>query len=124
MAFEKLASLDELPPGSLIEIVRGNDLYALCNVEGEIRAVSGTCPHQGGPLGQGALDGGVITCPWHAWEFDSATGACVFNDLIRVPTYSVRIESRRNPGRPSRSESREPCLSFLKSKPSCAPSVA
>jgi nitrite reductase (NADH) small subunit len=93
MAFEKLASLDELPPGSLIEIVRGNDLYALCNVEGEIRALSGTCPHQGGPLGQGALDGGVITCPWHAWEFESATGVCVFNDQIRVPTYSVRVDS-------------------------------
>ena len=93
MAFEILASLDELPPGNLIEIVRGSDLYALCNVEGEIRALSGTCPHQGGPLGQGALDGGFITCPWHAWEFDTATGVCLFNDEIRVPTYSVRVES-------------------------------
>ena len=93
MAFEILASLDELPPGNLIEIVRGSDLYALCNVEGEIRALSGTCPHQGGPLGQGALNGGFITCPWHAWEFDSATGACLFNEEIRVPTYSVRVDS-------------------------------
>ncbi len=93
MAFQKLASLAELPPGTLIEIERGLDLYALCNVEGEIRALSGVCPHQGGPLGQGALDGGVVTCPWHAWEFDSATGACGFNSEICAVTYPVRIES-------------------------------
>jgi len=93
MAFQKLATLDEMPPGTLLEIVQGNDLYALCNVEGEIRAVSGVCPHHGGPLGQGALDGGFVTCPWHAWEFDSSTGACGFNDAVCVATYPVRVEA-------------------------------
>ncbi len=92
MAFQKLASLVELPPGSLLEIVCGDDLYALCNVGGEVRALSGVCPHQGGPLGQGTLDGSLVTCPFHAWQFDSATGACDFNDAIRVPTYPVRVE--------------------------------
>ena len=62
-------------PVRLLEIVRGNDLYALCNVDGEVRAMAGVCPHHGGPLGQGALDGALVTCPWHAWQFDSATGA-------------------------------------------------
>jgi len=92
MAFEKLASLAELPPGSLIEIVRGDDLYALCNVDGDVRALSGVCPHQGGPLGQGAMDGALVTCPFHLWPFDSSTGACAFNDEIRVPIYPVRID--------------------------------
>jgi len=93
MAFEKLASLAELPPGSLIEIVRGGDLYALCNVDGNVRALSGVCPHAGGPLGQGAMEGTLLTCPFHAWQFDSATGACEFNETIRVPTYPVRVEN-------------------------------
>jgi nitrite reductase/ring-hydroxylating ferredoxin subunit len=93
MAFEKLASLIELPPGSLIEIVRGDDLFALCNVEGDVRALSGVCPHAGGPLGQGAMEGTLLTCPFHAWQFDSATGACEFNETIRVPTYPVRVEN-------------------------------
>jgi nitrite reductase (NADH) small subunit len=93
MAYRKLASLDELPEGALIEIVQGDDLYALCNVGGTVRAMSGVCPHNGGPLGQGALDGSVVTCPWHAWEFDSATGACLLNDALQVPTYPVRIEA-------------------------------
>lgn len=92
MAFQKLASLNEVPPGSLLEVVRGDDLYALCNVEGEVRALSGVCPHQGGPLGQGALEGSLVTCPFHAWQFDSATGACAFSDALRVPTYPVRVE--------------------------------
>lgn len=92
MAFQKVATVTELPEGSLLEVVRDNRVYAVCNVGGEIRALSGVCPHHGGPLGQGALEGSFIACPWHAWQFDSATGACVFNDEVRIPTYAVRIE--------------------------------
>ena len=92
MAFRKLASLDQLPEGSLLEIVLGKDLYALCNVGGEVRAMSGVCPHHGGPLGQGALEGSLVTCPWHMWQFDSATGACAFNEEVKIPTYPVRVE--------------------------------
>jgi nitrite reductase/ring-hydroxylating ferredoxin subunit len=92
MPFQRLVSLDELPPGSLLEIVFGNDLYAVCNVDGEVRAMAGVCPHHGGPLGQGAMDGALVTCPWHAWQFDTGTGACVFNDAVRVAVYPVRVE--------------------------------
>jgi nitrite reductase/ring-hydroxylating ferredoxin subunit len=92
MPFRKLASIDELPPDALIEVVRGKDLFALCNVGGEIRALAGVCPHHGGPLGQGALTDGLVSCPWHAWPFDTATGECAFNAAVRIPTYPVRIE--------------------------------
>jgi nitrite reductase (NADH) small subunit len=92
MAWEKLASLEELPAGALVEIARGDRLYALCNVGGEVRAMAGVCPHHGGPLGQGALEGSLVTCPWHAWQFDAATGVCAFNDEVRIPIYPVRIE--------------------------------
>lgn len=92
MAWTKLATVRELPPGSLIEIERGDDLYAICNVEGGIRAISGVCPHQGGPLGAGHLNGTLVTCPWHMWEFDSSTGACAFNPDLKIPVYAVRVE--------------------------------
>ncbi len=92
MPFQRLASLHDLPPGSLLEIVRGDDVYALCNVAGEVRAMAGVCPHNGGPLGQGVLNGSIVTCPWHAWEFDSATGVCLFSDALRVPVYPARVE--------------------------------
>jgi nitrite reductase (NADH) small subunit len=94
MAWTKLATLDELPPGALIEVERGDRLFALCNVEGEIRALDGLCPHQGGPLGEGALNGDVITCPWHMWEFHSGSGVCGFNAGLTIATYPVRVEGR------------------------------
>lgn len=92
MAFQKLAVLADLPLGSLLEVVRGDDLYALCNVGGEVRALTGVCPHQGGPLGQGTMEGSLVTCPFHMWQFDSATGECEFNHALRIPTYPVRVE--------------------------------
>lgn len=92
MAWTKLAVLKELPPGSLMEVEHGDDLVALCNVEGEVRAIHGVCPHHGGPLGEGALHGELIACPWHMWEFHSGTGACAFNASLKVPTFPVRVE--------------------------------
>jgi len=87
-----MTTIAELPPGSLIEVEREGAVFALCNVNGEFRALSGTCPHQGGPLGEGTLNGELVTCPWHMWEFDSASGACGFNGVIKVPVYPVRVE--------------------------------
>jgi nitrite reductase/ring-hydroxylating ferredoxin subunit len=92
MPWTKLATTAELPPGQLIEVEVGEDLYALCNVNGEIRVLHGTCPHQGGPLGEGALNGDLVTCPWHMWEFDSKTGACAMNPDLVIPKYPVKIE--------------------------------
>jgi nitrite reductase (NADH) small subunit len=93
MPWTKLATLTDLPPGTVIEVDRGEDLYALCNVNGAIRALSGVCPHQGGPLGEGTLNGNFITCPWHMWEFDCTTGACAFEAGPTIPTYPVRIDN-------------------------------
>lgn len=92
MSWTKLACADELPPGALLEAEHEGQYYALCNVDGEVRALLGVCPHNGGPLGEGTLNGGLIACPWHMWEFDSATGVCAFNDNVKVPVYPVRIE--------------------------------
>lgn len=70
MPFVKVGSLSALPPGSVMEAHIGEETYAVCNAGGEIHVVEGICPHAGGPLGQGALHGTTLVCPWHAWEFD------------------------------------------------------
>jgi nitrite reductase/ring-hydroxylating ferredoxin subunit len=90
--FTKVASLDELPPGTLIEVEHEGVPYAICNVGGQIRALFGECPHEGGPLGQGALEGPLITCPWHCWQFDSGTGVCIFGEDVVLETYPVMVE--------------------------------
>ena len=92
MAWIQLANRSDLPPGALIEAEHQGRYIALCNLEGDVRAVDGTCPHQGGPLGEGALNGEFITCPWHMWDFHSATGACAFNPTVTVSVYPVRTE--------------------------------
>lgn len=73
----RLAELKDVPLGSAIIVTtsKGREI-ALFNVEGEIYALDNACPHMGGPLGQGCLEGYHVTCPWHGWEFDVRDGAC------------------------------------------------
>ena len=71
----------------------GGESYAVCNVEGEIYAVEGICPHAGGPLGQGALHGETLVCPWHAWEFNCRTGTSDFDESLQLEQVPVKIEN-------------------------------
>lgn len=92
MAFRPVCTVGQLPPGGLTEITLGDQSIALCNVDGEFHAIEGVCPHRNGPLGQGALHGRMVVCPWHAWEFDCLTGQHDYNPSITVATYPVKVE--------------------------------
>jgi len=92
MPLIKVAALSEVPPDSVIEVSVGDNRYAICNLSGEIRALDGICPHQGGYLGQGNVADGRVICPWHAWEFDCRTGESHLDPDQRVPTYPVKVE--------------------------------
>ena len=92
MPLVKVANLADVPPGSVAEVFVGQQAYAICNLGGEISALNGTCPHQGGPLGQGQIQDGHVVCPFHLWEFDCRTGACAFNPSLGVGTYEVKVE--------------------------------
>ena len=50
---------------------------ALFKSGGEVFALEGICPHKGAPLGQGTVADGVVSCPFHGWQFDIRTGACL-----------------------------------------------
>jgi len=66
---------------------------ALFNVSGTIYAIHGTCTHRGGPLGEGELDGLVVTCPWHGARFDVTTGHVIGPPAPQgVPAYKVVVE--------------------------------
>jgi methionine sulfoxide reductase heme-binding subunit len=58
-------------------------------------AVSNICPHQGGPLSEGQIVDGCITCPWHGYQFRPDTGASPPPYTDYIPTYPVRIEQNR-----------------------------
>jgi nitrite reductase/ring-hydroxylating ferredoxin subunit len=70
----------------------GGRPVALFNVGGSFYALSNTCIHRGGPLGQGMLEGNVVMCPWHAWTYDVTTGLSTVNDAISVARYDVKVE--------------------------------
>lgn len=93
-SFVRVASVDEIPPGTGKEVLAGGRPIALFNVGGKFCAIDGVCPHQGGPLGEGELGGSVVTCPWHGWEFDVASGASTVHASIRQTTYEVRVEGK------------------------------
>jgi nitrite reductase/ring-hydroxylating ferredoxin subunit len=92
--FVKMATLDELPPGGSKEVEHEGRIYALFNVGGTIAAIDGVCPHQGGPLADGELEGTMVTCPWHAWRFDVLTGKTPLGPKIKQAVYEVKVEGR------------------------------
>jgi nitrite reductase/ring-hydroxylating ferredoxin subunit len=91
MAFERVASMGEIPAGSIREVLVAGQAIALANVAGTVYAISGTCLHRGGPLGEGQLEGKVVTCPWHGWQFDVTTGKAVQNPNAGVGCYAVEV---------------------------------
>jgi nitrite reductase (NADH) small subunit len=93
MPFLKIGTLAQLPPDSVMEVMVGDQPYAICNVGGTVRALSGVCIHRGGPLGQGQLNEGRVVCPYHLWEFDCATGEYDYDPTRRAPTYEVKVEA-------------------------------
>jgi nitrite reductase (NADH) small subunit len=88
----KVAKVNEMPPGTAREFHANGKVIALYNVEGKFYATDNTCLHRGGPLGAGALEGEIITCPWHGWQYNVTTGEAVFNKEIKVDTYEVKVE--------------------------------
>jgi 3-phenylpropionate/trans-cinnamate dioxygenase ferredoxin component len=90
--FVKVASVADLPPGTVKSVTVRDKWIALANVGGTIYAIDNVCLHRGGPLGEGYLDGEKLECPWHGWQFDVTTGALVMNPREKLPTYEVRIE--------------------------------
>ena len=88
----RVASASEIPPGSAKVVVVLGHPVAVFNVDGSFHAVSNVCLHRGGPIGEGTLDGPIVTCPLHGWEYDVRTGKNVSNPMARLRRYAVRVE--------------------------------
>jgi len=93
--FVEIARTSELPVGRVKAFVVDGRTVAVYHTTSGFYATDNTCPHRGGPLAEGDLLGDEITCPWHLWGFDVATGACPGNPEISVATHDVRVEDDR-----------------------------
>jgi len=91
MAFLRAARKDEIPAGSIREFQVNGKTLALANVDGKFYAINNTCLHRGGPLGQGELNGKVVTCPWHGWQYDVTSGKVAMNPSVGVDCYAIEV---------------------------------
>ena len=92
MPFAKVAKASDIPAGGAKVVEVGGKAIAVFNCEGQFYAIANTCQHRGGPLGEGALSGKTVTCPWHGWEYDVTTGACTFDPSVKNQTFQVKVE--------------------------------
>jgi NAD(P)H-dependent nitrite reductase small subunit len=90
--FVEVAKITDVPLGRVTAVDAGGRKLALYHTADGFFATDNTCPHRGGPLAEGDLAGNEITCPWHLWSFDVASGVCPGNPEVAVATHEVRID--------------------------------
>lgn len=90
-----VADVDSLRPGQARTVEVQGRRFALANVGGQFYAVSDRCPHRGGPLGAGYLEGCILHCPLHGWGFDVARGACDVRPDQPVKCHPVHVRDGR-----------------------------
>ena len=87
----KVAKTAEVPPGQGRVVQAGAKSLALFNVDGAYHAIDNTCPHRGGPMGEGDLEGRLAICPWHGWRWDVATGANANNPAVKIGCFPTAV---------------------------------
>jgi len=91
--WQKLTATADVPVGSGKEFAVNGRIVALFNVDGQFQAIDGICAHQGGPLAKGQLVDGIVTCPWHGWQFEVANGRHCLNSRICQTSFEVKVEN-------------------------------
>ena len=87
----RVAGVNEIPEGQGRVVDVAGRTLALFNVGGAFYAIDNSCPHRGGPLGEGDVDNGIVLCPWHAWRWDVRTGRNANNPAVTVACYPVSV---------------------------------
>jgi thiamine pyrophosphate-dependent acetolactate synthase large subunit-like protein/nitrite reductase/ring-hydroxylating ferredoxin subunit len=90
LVWRKVLERGELADGRVKPVTCEHQTVCMTHFEGQYGALDNKCPHQGGPLGEGSIENGLLRCPWHGWDFDPLSGkAPGFDD--GVPTYAVEV---------------------------------
>jgi len=91
-----VASVAEIPENrAKVVCLAGRERVAVFRYGGRLSAVTNVCAHQRGPLGEGKVQGGCITCPWHGWEYRPENGQSPPPFQERIATFRVRVKNRR-----------------------------
>ena len=93
MAFQKVASLDDLWSGEMTGVSVEGQCILLVNINDMIRAYADACPHMRTRLSQGLLRGSILSCATHQWQFDVLTGRGTNPMTARLEEFPVRVEN-------------------------------
>ena len=93
MAYIELISLDQCNDTTGTFIERDGHELAIFQLSDPDRVIvtDNACPHASGNLSGGEVEGNVVSCPWHQWEFDLDRGVCTHSDKARIIRYAVEI---------------------------------
>ena len=93
VGWHKVAERGEVADGAVVEVAVGKTVVALVRIGERYGALHNRCPHAGGPLAQGALEGGLLVCPWHGREYDPFSGRCEgYAESARACAVEVRAD--------------------------------
>ena len=91
-----MAALDDLKEGKPLRVQAGSTPILLLRRGNRIQAIGATCPHLGGPLDKGKIDGNTVACPWHNSVFCLDDGALIHGPAtVPVVAYEVKVDNGR-----------------------------
>jgi nitrite reductase (NADH) small subunit len=91
--FVRICAATELPvEGEVAEFTVQGRALCVAHVDGAIAVLDGTCPHEGGPLGEGIVEHGRVVCPWHAYAFDVRTGVSDQDPEVKAEVFESKVE--------------------------------
>jgi nitrite reductase/ring-hydroxylating ferredoxin subunit/DMSO/TMAO reductase YedYZ heme-binding membrane subunit len=93
--FLDVCAVSEIPENRARIVCVVGERVAVFKYDGKISAVSNVCQHQNGPLGEGKILDGCITCPWHGYQYLPDSGASPPPFTEKVPTFNVRVQNGR-----------------------------
>jgi nitrite reductase/ring-hydroxylating ferredoxin subunit/DMSO/TMAO reductase YedYZ heme-binding membrane subunit len=93
--FVEVCPVGDIPENRARIICLSGERVAIFKYDGKISAVSNVCQHQNGPLGEGKIVYGCITCPWHGYQYQPDTGASPPPFVEKIPTFNVRVKNGR-----------------------------
>lgn len=91
--FERVCATDDVWEGELISFDLASRKIILINLEEQFHAYDSQCPHQDQSLCEGNLEGSVLTCPAHLWQFDVTTGQGVNPTGCNLKGYALKVEN-------------------------------
>ena len=94
MNFIKVAQTSEIAPGTMKKVVGDGKEILVVNLGGSFYAIPHNCTHMAGNLSEGALQGGIVTCPRHGAKFDVKTGQAV--EGAKIAFLKIKVKDTRS----------------------------